>query len=303
MYNYPMNHFRITYDGPALVTHEMDVRDLAPALLAIGDVLDAATHALSGARMHPQINVRASFKTGCFGIDFALTTDWLLKVRDMFASDGASSTANAAEILGALGFLAWKGKSSLIALLKWLRGRKIERVEIGEDRDAFHVDNEQFEVEKEVTTLMRDMAVRAALDKALSPLDKEGVDVFASGTDTEFVHIIRREERQWFATPILEDELLVDDVRKMAFSIVSLAFKEDNKWRLHDGAATIHATIADYGFLTRVDQDMEIFAKGDTLLCMVRVRQWHTSTGARTEYEVTEVLEHRHAVRQLRLPL
>lgn len=70
-------HFRITYDGPALITHEMDVRTLAPALLAMGELLDAATQALYAERVKAQINVRASFQTGSFGIDFALATDWL----------------------------------------------------------------------------------------------------------------------------------------------------------------------------------------------------------------------------------
>lgn len=67
-------HFQITYDGPSLAASEMDVRDLAPALLAAGDLLDAATRALHGERIKAQINVRASFKTGCFGIDFALAS-------------------------------------------------------------------------------------------------------------------------------------------------------------------------------------------------------------------------------------
>ena len=30
---------RIRYDGPALVSHEMDVQDLAPALLAMAEIV------------------------------------------------------------------------------------------------------------------------------------------------------------------------------------------------------------------------------------------------------------------------
>jgi hypothetical protein len=38
------NHerFHVVYDGPALVEHRMDVRDLAPALVAIADLFSAA---------------------------------------------------------------------------------------------------------------------------------------------------------------------------------------------------------------------------------------------------------------------
>lgn len=39
---------RITYDGPALAEHVMDVRDLAPALLAFGDLCEEAGRALYG---------------------------------------------------------------------------------------------------------------------------------------------------------------------------------------------------------------------------------------------------------------
>ena len=67
-----MSRFRITYDGPALESSEMDVRELAPALLAFGDLLDASTRALCGDQVRPRVNVRGSFKTGSFGIDFTL---------------------------------------------------------------------------------------------------------------------------------------------------------------------------------------------------------------------------------------
>lgn len=253
-------------------------------------MLEAATRALNGDRVRAQIHVCASFKTGSFDIDLNLATDWLLKVCDIFVSDTASAAANALEILGALGLVAWKGKQGLLAALKWLRGRRIDKVELGDQTARLIVDQESLEIELTVLALLRDLAVREALDKLLSPLDREGIDTFACGTDADFEQIITKAERAWFYTPIMEDDLVLDDVRKMAFSIVSLAFKEDNKWRLYDGAATIHATIADTDFLTRVDQNVETFAKGDMLICMVRVRQWQTPSGARTEYEVAEVL-------------
>jgi hypothetical protein len=88
----------------------------------------------------------------------------------------------------------------------------------------------------------------------------------------------------------------------LPMSPVYTAFKEDNKWRLSDGSATINAIFSDAEFLSAVDQNLESFSKGDVLICDVRVRQWQTASGAKTDYEVIKVIEHRRAARQIPLP-
>ncbi|MEI8396509.1 MAG: site-specific integrase [Rhodospirillaceae bacterium] len=62
-------------------------------------------------------------------------------------------------------------------------------------------------------------------------------------------------------TPI-EDDQIVCEERRIAFRIISLAFKEDNKWRLSDGQNQINATIADHGFLERINNNDIAFTKG-----------------------------------------
>lgn len=297
-----MSDFRITYDGPALEMSEMDVRELAPALLAIGDLLTASTQALCGDKVKPQVNVKGSFKTGSFGIDFVLATDLLTKVRDLFASDSAAAIANASAILAALGLVTNKTCKGLLQVLKSLRGRKIQRVETKENTAILYVDDDHIEIERAVLALLRDVAVREATARMLEPLSREGITTFCAGSDDACSAIITSDEVSWFAAPEAQDDLLVDEKRKMAFSIVSLAFKEDNKWRLHDGNSTISAAISDADFQRKVDTNQVNFAKGDVLVCEVRVRQWQSASGTRTEYEVTHVLEHRTAARQIPLP-
>jgi len=297
-----MSTFRITYNGSALESSEMDVRELAPALLAIGDLLEAATIAIYSDQIKPQVNVKGSFKTGSFGIDFNLATSLVSKVRDLFAGENAAAIANAIAILGALGFIAKTAKPGLFAVLKWIKGRAINRVEVLEDSAIIYIDNEQLNIELNVLVLLRDVSVRNATSKVLAPLEQDGIDTFSAGSDTEIVETVYSKELSWFTAPLPTDELLLDDVRKMVFSIVSLAFKEDNKWRLYDGAATIHASITDIDFLGKVDRNQVSFAKGDVLVCDVRVLQWQTTSGAKTEYEVIKVLEHRVSARQIPLP-
>lgn len=296
-------HFRVSYDGPALINHEMDVRDLAPALLAIGDLLDAAARVVNADRVKAQVNVRASFRTGSFGIDLALATDWITAVKDMLVSENSSAILNAAGLLSLLGMVSAPAGRGLIQIIKWLRGRRIERVEaLPDDHVRLHVDQAHLDIERTLLDLLRDLRVRRALDQALTPLDRDGVEVFASGSDTDVAVTIERHERGWFSAPEQDDTLLLEDEQRKAFSIVSLAFRDDNKWRLSDGLATIHAKISDADFLARVDQNLETFAKGDLLICRVMSRQWQTRSGTRAEYEVLEVLEHRRCAQQIQLP-
>ena len=89
-------------------------------------------------------------------------------------------------------------------------------------------------------------------------------------------------------------------MRRYAFSIVSLAFKEDNKWRLTDGQNTFSVLMKDEAFQYKVDNNDIAFAKGDVLVCDLRTVQWQVEDGVKSEYEVVRVVTHRSA-RQLYL--
>lgn len=300
-----MTEFRVTYDGPALENHEMDPRELAPALLAMADLLEASAKVLYGDKAKVNVNVKGSFKTGSFNIDFVTGVQWLQSVRDIFAGSEATAIANASAILGALGVL---GKTGLIPLLKWLRNRPVTRVEVidpeGRDRPRarIYVGDDFYDSECETVDLLRDVGVRKAMEQVLAPLEKPGIHVVALGQGTSVNITVGAGDLPSFVSPAAEDVLIIDDVRDAVFSIVSLTFKEDNKWRLSDGQATISAAIADTTFLSAVHNDVESFSKGDALVCKLRVRQWQTATGARSEYEVVEVTQHLRAARQIGLP-
>lgn len=90
-----------------------------------------------------------------------------------------------------------------------------------------------------------------------------------------------------------------EDKRIAVFSIHSLSFKEDNKWRLSDGTNTFFVTIRDDGFLRKVNENLVSFAKGDILKVNLLVRTWSVQDGIKTDYEVLEVLDHKSAAKQL----
>lgn len=290
-----MPNFRITYDGPALESHEMDVRELAPALLAVGDLLEASAAVLYGKDTKVKTSVIGSFKTGSFGIDFNIGGDLLNRAIDLLTSRETNAAMN---LLALLGFI-YSAKDGVISILKKLRGRKIIKASENGNKVILHVDDEAYEIESEVFALLKDRLVRECTEKVIAPIKTDGIDAVYFSKDKTPESGIQKHEADWFNAPKRrEDVMIVNEEHQNAFSIVSLTFKEDNKWRLSDGNAIINVSILDEEFLRKVDNREISFTKGDILVCDVRNRQWQTQDGIKSEYEVLKVLEHKPAPKQ-----
>jgi hypothetical protein len=288
-------HFSVTYIGQALDNHEMDARDLAGALLAVGDLAGDAASVLYGEGVKTSVKVRAT-RPGSFGIDLALHQSILHSIVALLDGHAAEAMANASGIIAQI--------VGVITFTKWIRNRRIRSIEKRSDNllVVFIEDGDNQEFDERVIKLYQDLKTRNSLSKVLSPVSKSGIDGVTFGDDSSRGVGINKQELGYFDVPIQPDDLLLDETRTMALSIVSLAFKEENKWRLSDGSSTIYAIIADSGFLKKVDENLISFSKGDVLMCRVRVTQWQDVSGVKTEYIVEEILEHRPGRRQLKIP-
>src|SRR5271167_299993 len=68
----PSERFQLTYDGRSLRDNTMDVYELGPALVAIGDLVRDTNRLLNGDRAAVDIRVDAGFKSGSFEIQLLL---------------------------------------------------------------------------------------------------------------------------------------------------------------------------------------------------------------------------------------
>ena len=59
---------RIAYDGEALRTGTMNVRDLAPALIALSDLFEESNKVLNDKDSAVQLRVQSDFRTGSFDV-------------------------------------------------------------------------------------------------------------------------------------------------------------------------------------------------------------------------------------------
>ena len=293
--------FYIVYDGPALANHEMDVRQLAPALHALGDLMEAANRVVNGKAFKTQVKVRGSFKTGCFGIDFVYAQKLLESFAGLFTSQYVEAALNLASTIGLMGGCAM----GLIKFVSWLKGRIIRQVvELDNGKVRVEVDDDHIEIEKKIIELFQDLEVRKALEALIkTPLETDGIDSFGSGKDAATVQLVRKHEAVYFAAPELAEELISESSYETAVKVVNIAFQEENMWRLSEGGTPFYAKIEDPEFLAEVQQNERVFAKDDIFIVMLRRKQFLGDKGnVKSEYAVERVLSHRSAARQIQLP-
>ncbi|MGU7770169.1 hypothetical protein ACV229_08290 [Burkholderia sp. MR1-5-21] len=286
------NHeqFNVVYDGPALAEHRMDVRDLAPALVAIADLFSAANKELNGDNTEVRLEVKGSFKSGSFHSELIFIQSLASQIRDIFAGPSAGAFSNALAILGALGIV---GGGGLIGLIRKLRGRKPHRIEpAGSDIQIWMTEQESFSVDEAAYRLYRNRTVRASLQKTLSPLEREGITSFGIVRGDAVELAIENDELGAFASSDDIGEIATDTVARKVLLLESVVFKDGNKWRVHDGSFAFFAALDDEQFLAKVDAG-ERFGKGDVLVVDLRQTQIITNEGLRNEYRIVKVHEHR----------
>lgn len=288
-----MQSFKIQYDGDALKNGEMAVRGLAPALLALDDLITGANQRLSPTAPALSLNFKAT-KEGSFEVELiAKFTDFV----SLFSSKEASAVANLLSFVGLSGY-------GLFQLLKDSKGKKPKKV-VTLSPDEVEIDfgnNEKLKIKKEVLGLYTDPKLREAAYDTIRPLELKGISSFKTFSDGEETNSIGKDELPYFIPPNVEDVEILDYVGEFNLSIISLAFKEDNKWRFTDGGNFYIAIITDKNFLKEIDSDSTSFRKHDVLNVRMRTRQWNTSKGLKTEYEIVEVIKHTKGPKQIDLP-
>lgn len=92
----------IRYDGPALTEHEMDVQELAPALLALAEMVQLANKRFNGNAATMKVLVKADIEQQCFQLDIHIVQSILESAKHLFGTDEYKTAKDIAEMLDLL---------------------------------------------------------------------------------------------------------------------------------------------------------------------------------------------------------
>ena len=191
--------FEIVYDGPALAEHQMDVRDLAPALHGLGVLIRSANASLNSDRAAVRVLINSEHKRGCFSISVDVLQDIMGAAKSLLGSEGVKSAKDILEWMQILGIM---GTGGLFAYFKWKNGRKTESIQSITDNGGsgsvqVNVEgdgNTVYIIPREVYQLSTDPNIAKATKEILQPLKKPGIEsLITKDEGVEKLRIVRQD--------------------------------------------------------------------------------------------------------------
>jgi len=287
--------FELAYEGEALKENTMEVRDLAPALLAFGELFTRANQILNGENTSVSLKVRAT-QPGSF--ELLLILAQVFYTTTQFLSGGfVTSAANLVSLMVGIP----KVGDNLFSLFKKLKGQKPTEVNEQPSGVTLKVGNIEVLVPSEVFKLYSDNDVKKLSQAVVEPLFRTGIDMMIIKQGEKRLESVNKQDATSFTvTDIPNGDGTENIIPMLALRLVSPTFDlKRTKWRLDDGSGVKWYGIEDENFLREVREHRRRFGMGDYLICRVRTVQRITESGLEMERTILKVLDQRIGGEQL----
>lgn len=298
--------FSVAFEGDPFENGEIDVNDLAPALLALGNVIQSANSVLNGDRADARLKLRATQK-GSFDALLNLDVSWVADLLDVVNAhpDRMVAADKLADLLLKGGKIVGGTTVGLFAVLAYLKGKKPNKVENTAKGTEITINHTTILVEPETVRLLEDRNTRQAVEKfGNEALKIEGLRHVRIGRDDKVEMLLDSKDAPSFNMPSPEEEEpeTVVTRRDVWLKIVTSQFKDGYKWRFTDGGERpFTADMEDLDFLNNVLSGDTTLSANDTMHCKVREEQEMRSAGLQKSIFVERVIEHRQGPTQLKL--
>jgi hypothetical protein len=169
----------IRYDGPLLEFHQMDIADIAPALLGISELCKIANRKFNGERAAVKVLIGTDAEHKCFQLDLHVVQTIWEHTKTILSSEDVKTAKDFLDWLGLIGS-AVGAPLGLFQLLKKLGNKKIDSttIETKTGRDVVQItvegDHNHITVYPQALDLLRDEAAISNAKKVVLPLIQDG---------------------------------------------------------------------------------------------------------------------------------
>ena len=253
--------FGLCFRGPALDQGSIDVRDLAPSLLAICDLIQEAGHVVYGEKAAITIKVQGDFKTSSFEV--------LLEIAHFFTDTISNLLSfeeqyNIKQLLLDLGIFSAMGLG-YFKIKKWLKGKKVDKEEdTSSGEKKIYFGNESRTINQNVYKLIINSTINQSADKLMVPLRNSGIDSIGFSAAGETTELINSNEADYFRYSGYDDATTRESRRTDFFSLAAPT-SDQSKWQLMDDGSKIMAKLCDHDFERKWKCRNVLFGYGDIL--------------------------------------
>ncbi|MDB5550437.1 MAG: hypothetical protein JWL86_421 [Rhizobium sp.] len=252
--------FSIAYNGDGRADdHTMDVELLAPALLGFGKLIREANSEINGDRAKANVRVISDFEHKCFQINFETVLTYYEQIKTFLETADVQSAKNVLEWVGILGSPPAALGMSLLAYLKYRKGRKVESARQITDESGqgkvqviFEGDGRHIEVHQHVYNLAENPKALKATREAMSPVGIDGFSRIELREADKTVELISAPDADAIIAscnvelPLNESAIPEPDVTTAWLSVYAPVYDERaERWRFSLGTEHVYADISE----------------------------------------------------------
>ncbi|UCH62476.1 MAG: hypothetical protein JSU77_11850 [Fidelibacterota bacterium] len=301
---------QMIFRGEAVDKHSMDVEQLAPALMAVGEICREANYIINADRAKVHVLVKSDSGGKCFDISLEVVQTVYEQVKGLLKEQ---EVASAKELLEWLGIIAKVGAAPVTwGLFQYLKKRKARNIvsvveEDGTGTVKVQIDGESSPIiiNQRVYQLSESRKILKSSKGIVAPTQAPGFESVEFRSDEQIHEIIDKQEaRDIMRTEIDEyDEGLEPQIVNAVLKIYSPVFDvHSTTWRFYYGEEIIKADVSE----TSIAQD--VIRRGsinvaDIYKVKLQITQRITPAGMyRNDYKIIDILDFTPGPEQQRLP-
>lgn len=287
----------------------MDVRELAPALLSAGELIQTTNRLLNGDRAVVSLQVKSDFRRGSFDIGLLLNQN-LIEAAKQFLQlhPHVKDAKDLLDLLFFYGGLPVSAGMGLFKFIKWLRGRNIGSAQmtfINNGIVQIQLGDDTVQVSEIVLRLAQEELVRKYAEGIVRPLKRDGIEELHVDGGEDRRDDVDKSDIAYFEVGFADGVTLLENNREAVLEITRLSFNPDHKWGFTDGTTKLRAIVKDNRFWSDIRSGLR-FAKGDHVRVILRTRTFKNDADElKSEYSVEDVIQHipRRTMPQVNLDL